>query len=332
MVSQFSAASDQLQEEIKKIEAISDEQVSRAARNIMAQHEEVVRQLNSTMSGSTEEFSSTADEMREAAANVVREIEFARTELRRAVLELPAETRSSADAMRKVVSDQITALNALADVVKRQSTALSMSGPGIYIPPEGRGRSPGKTEAPASIAATRTSGARKEERSEPAEDDTRSARSGSPARTMSRFLGSLLSGDDEAGIAASRATSVRKSASRETEALVAKLNAASRDVYEALQDGLPKELEKPYREGQAQVYTHRLFQGRGRKLMDQVRTSYRDEKLVRQRVDGFIRLFERLLDTVAGSDAGEELVDQCLASETGKVYLMLAEAAGRVKH
>lgn len=148
---------------------------------------------------------------------------------------------------------------------------------------------------------------------------------------MSRFLGDLLSGDQDPAPAAARSPA-RKSPSRETETLVAKLNGASRDVYEALQGGLPKDLEKNYREGETQVYTHRLFQGRGRKLMDQVRTAYRDERLVRQRVDGFIRLFERLLDTVAATGAGEELVDQCLASETGKVYLMLAEAAGRVKH
>jgi hypothetical protein len=269
--------------------------------------------------------------MRQAAANVVREIEFARTELRRAVLELPAETRSSADAMRKVVSDQITALNALADVVKRQSSSLAMSGPGIYIPPEGRGRSPGKTEAPTSIAASRTSGALKTGRSEASDDDTVSARSGAASKSISRFLGDLLSGETEASAKPSRSTSSR-SASRETEALVAKLNSASRDVYEALQGGLPKELEKAWKDGATTTYTHRLFQGRGRKLMDQVRTAYRDERLVKSRVDGFIRLFERLLDTVASTEAGEELVDQCLSSETGKVYLMLAEAAGRVKH
>ncbi len=114
----------------------------------MSQHAEVVRQLNTTMSGSTEEFSSTADEMREAAASVVREIEFARGEVRRAVLELPAETRNSADAMRRVVTDQITALNALADVVKRQSSSLAMSGPGIYVPPEAGGDRREKLRAP----------------------------------------------------------------------------------------------------------------------------------------------------------------------------------------
>ena len=122
------------------------------------------------------------------------------------------------------------------------------------------------------------------------------------------------------------------STSRATETLVAKLNAASRDIYHVLHDTVPKELEESYRKGNAQTYTHNLFNNRGRKLMEQSRKAYRDDKQVRTRMDGFMRLFERLLDTVATSHAGEELVDQCLGSETGKVYLMLAEAAGRVKH
>ena len=45
--------------------------------------------------------------------------------------------------MRQVVADQISALNALADVVKRQSSALDLSGPGIYMQP-GRGAGSGK--------------------------------------------------------------------------------------------------------------------------------------------------------------------------------------------
>ena len=293
--------------------------------------------MNTTMSGSTEEFSSTADEMREAAASVVREIEFARGEVRRAVLELPAETRNSADAMRRVVTDQITALNALADVVKRQSSSLAMSGPGIYVPPESGGRSPGKTEGTASTAASpRTSGAPKSKRSEDvAKQKSTGSKEGGSIRS---FLGDLLSSEPDTPTARekparrSKKASKDRSTSHDTEILVAKLNAASRDVYQALNEGLPKELEDAYRQGSAQTYTHDLFQSRGRKLMDLTRKTYRDDKQARTRIDGFIRLFERLLDTVATSEAGEELVDQCLGSETGKVYLMLAEAAGRVKH
>ena len=57
----------------------------------------------------------------------------------RALTELPEETRSNADAMRRVVADQIGALAALADVVKRQSGTLDVSAPGA-----GRGKPPTK--------------------------------------------------------------------------------------------------------------------------------------------------------------------------------------------
>jgi hypothetical protein len=42
--------------------------------------------------------------------------------------------------------------------------------------------------------------------------------------------------------------------------------------------------------------------------------------------------FERLLDRIADAPRGQELVDACLASESGKVYLMLAQASGRVEN
>jgi hypothetical protein len=60
---------------------------------------------------------------------VVKDIDNARSDLKRAIVDLPEETKTNADAMRKVVADQIAALNALADVVKRQTGASDFSGP-----------------------------------------------------------------------------------------------------------------------------------------------------------------------------------------------------------
>ena len=48
-----------------------------------------------------------------------------------AIIDLPDEAKASADAMRRVVSDQITALSALADVVRRHGDRIDLSGPGI---------------------------------------------------------------------------------------------------------------------------------------------------------------------------------------------------------
>jgi hypothetical protein len=51
---------------------------------------------------------------------------------------------------------------------------------------------------------------------------------------------------------------------------------------------------------------------------------------MRGRVDSYIRLFERLLDTMNSAPGGEQLVEACLASESGRIYVMLAEMAGRI--
>ncbi|MGI9481907.1 MAG: hypothetical protein ACR2OR_06075, partial [Hyphomicrobiales bacterium] len=73
-----------------------------------------------------------------AAQTVVDEIVSARNELRSAVSGMPEDTRSSADAMRKVVADQITALGALAEVVRKHGETVDLSGPGIRVSGNGK--------------------------------------------------------------------------------------------------------------------------------------------------------------------------------------------------
>ena len=46
-------------------------------------------------------------------------------------------------------------------------------------------------------------------------------------------------------------------------------------------------------------------------------------------VDRYVEEFERLLDQVARQDGGHVLTKTYLTSDTGKVYTMLAHAAGR---
>jgi hypothetical protein len=51
--------------------------------------------------------------------------------------------------------------------------------------------------------------------------------------------------------------------------------------------------------------------------------------MIRGRIDAYLRLFERLLDAISESEDGAVLVDACLASESGKVYLLLGQVSGR---
>ena len=125
-------------------------------------------------------------------------------------------------------------------------------------------------------------------------------------------------------------TQLSRTLTREAETLVRKLNAAAREIVEAIDQELPRDLEKRFSAGETEVYTNNLLEDRSRRLPKLIERRYRDERLVRGRVDAYVRLFERLLDTFAETPQGDQLVDASLASESGKLYLLLAQASGRI--
>jgi hypothetical protein len=113
-------------------------------------------------------------------------------------------------------------------------------------------------------------------------------------------------------------------------AYTSKLHAASREVVEALDDGLPRDLEKRYVAGEKGVYTQRLHDARSKRAVATLTSRYRDERLLKSRITAYIRLFEKLLDTLADVPGGANTMDAVLSSQSGEVYMVLAEAAGRL--
>lgn len=73
-----------------------------------------------------------------------------------------------------------------------------------------------------------------------------------------------------------------------------------------------------------------LHRRRSRRSLKELGERYDQDRSLRTRIDSYVRLFERLLDTVSGSPNGPQMVEACLGSDTGKVYMMLAEVSGRI--
>jgi hypothetical protein len=130
---QAAVASRNLSQEITKLEGSSAGQIDQAARMLRDQHERAMAAMNEMLSSTAADFQHTAHDMRLTAQQVVKDIDTARGELMRSLTELPEETRNNADAMRRVVADQIGALNALAEVVRRQADVLDATGPGASV-------------------------------------------------------------------------------------------------------------------------------------------------------------------------------------------------------
>jgi hypothetical protein len=79
-------------------------------------------------------FSGATDEIRQSASSIRRELEDTRSELKRGAFDLPEETRESAAAMRRAVSDQIKALQELSQIVGQSSHRTEVSEPRHALP------------------------------------------------------------------------------------------------------------------------------------------------------------------------------------------------------
>jgi hypothetical protein len=260
-----------LDAQIRRLEELADAKITAAARQLRSSYENAVSTMNEMLALSAGEFTQTAQGMRATAEQVVRDIDSAREELGGAIATLPEETRANADAMRQVVADQISALQALADLVKRQAGSAAVSLP-----------------------------------------ERREASAPAPARAESTIR------------KAPPVRSARADASR------SKLPEAARSLVEAMEGSLPRDLERRFQSGEDGVYLRRLVNSRSRKLQEALAQRYETEQTLRARMDDYVTEFERLLDGLATGLDSDEQVETALASDAGKLYILLAHASGRI--
>jgi hypothetical protein len=83
-----------------------------------------------------------------------------------------------------------------------------------------------------------------------------------------------------------------------------------------------------YNRGESNVFTRRLYTAQGQQTFEDIRRRYRNEADFRDSIDRYTGEFERLLSEVSRDDRDGILTRTYLTSETGKVYTLLAHAAG----
>jgi hypothetical protein len=107
------------------------------------------------------------------------------------------------------------------------------------------------------------------------------------------------------------------------------LDSLSVDIARMIDHDAAAELWDRYKRGERNVFTRRLYTMQGQQTFEEIRKKYRGDREFKQTVDRYIGEFERLLEEVSRGDRGQVVARTYLTSETGKVYTMLAHAAGR---
>ncbi len=108
------------------------------------------------------------------------------------------------------------------------------------------------------------------------------------------------------------------------------LQAIAIDLCRFLEDDPPNELLKRYRNGERNVFARRLAGSLGSEQQEMIGQKYRSDREFRDTVDRYVQQFEALLEMTARNDRDNVLVETYLSSQTGKVYMTLASAIGRL--
>jgi hypothetical protein len=110
---------------------------------------------------------------------------------------------------------------------------------------------------------------------------------------------------------------------------VESLDALAVDIARMVDHDAVADLWDSYKRGEGNVFARMLYTMQGEEAFDEVRRMYRGDRDFMRTVDRYIGEFERLLADVSRDDHGHVLARNYLTSETGEVYTMLAQAAGR---
>jgi hypothetical protein len=136
-------------------------------------------------------------------------------------------------------------------------------------------------------------------------------------------------GDDGSGFVPRQDDRGARPDDRNVRHTIESLDSLSVDIARMIDHDAAAELWDRYNRGERNVFTRRLYTMQGQKAFEEVRRRYKADREFRQTVDRYIGEFERLLNEVARDDRGQVVARTYLTSETGKVYTMLAHAAGR---
>ncbi|MEQ1863300.1 MAG: hypothetical protein ABL996_01470 [Micropepsaceae bacterium] len=112
--------------------------------------------------------------------------------------------------------------------------------------------------------------------------------------------------------------------------MIETLQAMAIDLDRFLEDDPPLELLRRYRNGERDVFARRLVTILGREQTERLGRKHREDAEFGETVDRYIQQFETLMEQTARSDRENVLVDTYLTSQTGKVYIALASAIGRL--
>ncbi|HVV28892.1 MAG TPA: hypothetical protein VHC40_13090 [Rhizomicrobium sp.] len=260
-----------------------------------------------------------AGEMSAEAARIRGILAETTQDMEKHLIRLPGLAQEEARRVRQVMSAETEQLLDLS--ARAMSTLHARAGAGQKAPP-----APDSDAPPAAPAAPEGDGlkglARKLTARKPAEKGAR--KDGAPAWEMKTLLAAAEQGD----------LRTRPASGLDTAATLGALEVALADMaidLAALDTAGPGDEDwKRYLAGDRAVFARRLADAIDEHAVDRITALYRDDRRFHDAADAYLSEFETLLARAREGDGGGLLTSTLLSADTGKVYLAIAYALGRL--
>jgi len=336
-----SGSAKTMEQQLQVMRVATDAERERTAQSLREIYGAALEDVQRVFGETGNRFTQVAGDLKRVAEDVQHAIALTREEMKRGILELPAETEASAATMRRAVAEQIKALAELNEIVARQGQALDVVEASARTATQDMARasvaretSARETPAPRARAEAgalqselrRTAPPQPTRRIEPERPAPRApARENEEEREgwLTDLLAARTTPDDRGG-ADKPARSPRTPAGG-----VESLDALSADIARMVDHQAAVEMWDRYNKGEQNVFTRRLYTLQGQQTFEALKRKYRADAAFRETADRYIEEFDKLLDQVSADERGDVLTKTYLTSDTGKVYTMLAHAAGR---
>lgn len=103
-----------------------------------------------------------------------------------------------------------------------------------------------------------------------------------------------------------------------------------KDIANAVDKDVAIEVWKRYNQGEHGIISRNIYNREGQATFEQVKRRYENDMTFRHIVDRYLADFERMLQDAQKADPKGRTLQSHLASETGRIYLVLGHASGRL--
>ena len=321
--------SEDLERVMHSFEHLVGKTLETAEGKTMESAEKIRAAISDVVEAATKRFADATEDMRRTAGSIKTELESTRAELKKGVLDMPEEAKESTTAIRRAVTEQINALKELSAIVAKSGRTVDVSDVSLRTPQPPRRPAP-QPEPQLPLGGAGLRGTLDIER--PAE--AQPAREPASRGQQGGWVRDLLTGasrEQQPARPAAQPEPRAVPAQRSPHHVVESLNSLSVDIARAIDHDASIELWNRYRQGERDVFTRRLYTLKGQQTFDEIRRKYQSDGEFRSAVDRYCDDFEKLLNDVSRNDRDNIMTQTYLSSDTGKVYTMLAHAAGRLK-